>query len=517
MANKFNIVITATDKATAVVRKFKDQVSQITRPVRQTMASFKKFGKEVGLDKIAKGFMGVTKFAANAAKSVGGFALALAGIAVATSLAEIADLVKQWVFAGTKIQQTASVIGIGTTKLQALSGAARVFGLDAGAMEGALQNVGDTMEDALYGRNQDALMMMNRLSIKLHRTKDGAIDTAAALMDVAKAISGMHNAQAQALVARTFGMDGILPLLQKGPNGIAELERAVRATLSLMDPDALKRATEFQQKLSLLGLAVNGLGNSLANRLIPFLAPATSGLTTFIEKLSEAIDKHKTWDFLKDGAGIVLGSNTPPAKPGKPPSGPGGLFGRGGILGTGATIGGGKAYNPWDISKWYNWTDDPNPQVLIDNTKTHGERPAGLKVMAYNMDMPDAPPMIQSKPGNLDRLLKKWKGDIDDALIEESNGEGMVKRFLAAGRNPGVLPKLTQDFLKRAHADSQFMDLMRGGDGTSKGGAAAPGKPAEVHVQFSNTPPGTKVTAKPGGKVTTALRVDYALPDLATP
>ncbi|MBM6414875.1 hypothetical protein, partial [Lacticaseibacillus paracasei] len=113
---KFNIVITATDKATAVVRKFKDQVSQITRPVRQTMASFKKFGKELGLDKLAKGFVSVTKFAAGAARSVLGVGAALAGVVAIGSITAIAEFARSWAFAGSEIQRSASIIPITTTR-----------------------------------------------------------------------------------------------------------------------------------------------------------------------------------------------------------------------------------------------------------------------------------------------------------------------------------------------------------------------------------------------------------------
>lgn len=502
MANKFNIIITATDRGTQVVRKFKDQIAQIVRPVRQTMGSFKKFGKELGLDKIAKGFVGVTKFAAGATTKIFGMGAALAGIAAAASLKEIGDAIRDWVFSGTKVVNFSAIIGAATTRVQSLSAVARVFGLDAGTMETALQNVGDAMQDAVFGRNQEALVMMNRLHIQLKRTKDGAVDTAAAIMDIARAVSRQRSAQAQAVIARAFGVDGLLPLLQKGPAYIALLERQVAATRSLMDPDQLKHASEFQQKISLLSLAIDGLGNSLATRLIPFLGPAVSGLTGLIEKIGAAISQHREWESLRSSFFGSSGANAPGS--------PRGLLGRGGVLGSGVTVGPPKPGTPgvWDWRHWFDFSDVHAPQ---GNQPPPKNSPAYDDWLAHRRDRRNAfqMPAFDPKQGrpDLNALIRQHKGDIDKALADfaaQSQPNGLVNK------KTGGLDKITADFIRRVHAEPGLLAAMRGG------GETAPGKPSEVIVRFANTPAGTRVTQKPGG-ANTQLRIDYALPDLASP
>lgn len=525
MANKFNIVITATDRATAVVRKFKDRVAQITKPVRDTMSSFKKFSKELGLGKLAAGFMSVTRFAASAATKILGAGAAMAGVATIASLTALAEWARSWGDVGAAVLRSASVIGIGTTRIQSLTAAAEVFGLTAEDMKGALQGVGDTMQDAMFGRNQAAMAMMNRLHIQLKRTKDGAVDTAQALMDVSRAIVRQRGAQPQAEIARAFGMEGILPLLQKGPAYIAMLERQVAATRAIMDPANLKNASEFQQKISLLTLAITGLGNALGNRLTPFLSPAISKLTEFIEKISEAIAKHHEWASIQQN---FLG-NTTPGTPGKNP----GLGGRGGWFGLGINPFG--AANPagprvWDPRSWFDFSDIPKPapppppkgtpayyQWL---TRTNGGDAPHKPIAphAFNQVMP---PRSRSA-GGLAGLLKKYGGNIDEAIIAFGGNKALLDRFRASHDDTKTLPPEMQALLRRTRADPDLMKMITAAGGIDRRGRT-PGQPAAadphatVDVHFHGAPAGMRAAPRPGGKVATNVKIVHAMPDLNTP
>lgn len=304
MANNFKITITAADKATATVRKIKDSIAQFTRPIRQVKTSIGALGRELGLDKVSAGLAKMARGATDVAKKAAGIVGAIAAVAGVTSLAAIAALTREWAFAGAEVLRTAGIIGTTTDKLQTLRGAASAAGLSADDLTGGLKSLGDTMEDALYGRNQSAMALMNRLSISMKRTKDGSVDTAAALYDVANAIQRTKNVQAQGLIARTFGVEALLPMLQKGAAGIREYEAAVRKSGAVMSGPALKAAQQFQYQIALLKLGLTGFANEIMGGLVPALTPMVQGMSAWVTQ-NKALIATNLRDFVAGVAGGV--------------------------------------------------------------------------------------------------------------------------------------------------------------------------------------------------------------------
>lgn len=529
MANKFNIVISATDKATAVVKKFKNEVSKITRPFRETVKSVKKLGKELGLDKLAKGFVGVTKFAAGAATKILGVGAALAGVAVAGGAVAITAMARDWTFMGTQVLNTAGIIGDGAKRLQVMSGAARVFGLDVESMTGGLKTLGDTMEDAFYGRNQDALVMLNRLHISIKRTKNGAIDTEAAFLDIAKAITKIKNVQAQGLVARTFGLEALLPMLQKGPEGIKQVQKLVEATNAALDEKKLGNMSKFQQHISLLQESVEGLGNALALKLLPNIDPATQDLTKLIQKMTDATEKgkllsfttHQTqsdlskvansdihwWDFnailgpflalkMLNRLGVGEQTRDPKAAPG----------------------GGGMPHmrKPFNLLPSEEGPDGFNeqraraalqklfPGVNItggQRTPFHNWEVGGV----WNSDHLSARALDFKRPAGQDR------SSIEQALRA---AHLPIKQLLDEGNHMHwAWPKADG----RSALHMMLQDQGAGGGPANRVPMQNAGEQTHVVVEFKNAPPGTRANVVKAGPMKTTLKIGYALPDLASP
>lgn len=518
MANKFNIVIGATDRASAVVKNFNARIDKIFKPLTNMQKSFTKLGKEIGNNKIVKGLASMGKGALQLISKFKGVTLALAGVSAAAGAVQVAKMARDWAVAGSAVGRTASIIGIGTTRLQTLSGAAQVFGLDAADMQAGLKSLGDTMEDALYGRNQDALILMQRLGIRMKRTKDGAVDTAAGLMDIARAITRIKNVQAQGLVARTFGMEGLLPLLQKGPAGIAELERLVRATKAAADPGQIKRMTEFQQKVSLLQLAIKGLGNTIGDRLLPFLTPATDKLIKFVEGVSDAIAKHKEMILLGQGAHAIV-----------PPKGKKGLFGGSGIAGTGVNWDTGGKKRPVIWNPWHWFDSDPPPPVNGPPQKgvmNETQAQALLKKLFPGVDI---------RSGFRDKARNKKVGGkpnsyhlignaIDFRHVNKSRAQ--IAQILRAAGVP-ITELLDEgdhmhwawgDPRRKANGRSSVHGMLDARNKQAPGsGPGGKSEPAHVVVSFKNAPPGTDASVKKQGSVNVGLRVDYSLPTVASP
>ncbi len=289
MTNKLKVEISAVDKITSVINRINESLSKLTRPIsnlRRDMGNLNKAanGKKLAdsLRRVGKAAMGVVDHLRNIAAPM----LALIG---GGTLAGLYALTTEWAQLGFQIGQTALTLGISTQALQAWRGAAQVMGISAAALDGGMKALGDTIEDALYGRNAQALVLMNKIGLSIHRTKDGAIDTTRALLDLSRGLSRIKSPQVQGLVARNFGVESLLPLLRQGPAAIAEYQRRVQELGGVMSGPAVDAAERFGISLNYLHIAAQGLKNSIGAKLIPILQPLIEQLTQWISLNRELI------------------------------------------------------------------------------------------------------------------------------------------------------------------------------------------------------------------------------------
>jgi TP901 family phage tail tape measure protein len=316
-ATPFVVTITAVDKATASVRKIKASIAGITKPARDIKASFSSFGKEIGLDRVGKSMKSLGTAAADTARSVASVITPLTAIAGLGSIAGIALLANEFGKMGAEVQRTSGVLGVSTDDLQAYRSAAKLAGLSADDMTGSLKSLGRTIEDATYGRNQDALVMMQKFGISLHRTKDGAVDATLALKEVANAIVAQKgNVQAQGLIAGAFGVESLLPLLQKGEKGIEEFVKQARAMGLVFDAQTLAKGQQFNANMLRLEAAATRLKYKFGDALAPAVEKVLNVVGKLVDKygdvvaskVSEYVEKFAKWidnlDWTKTTKGI---------------------------------------------------------------------------------------------------------------------------------------------------------------------------------------------------------------------
>ena len=281
MANNFQITISAIDRATAVVRKINASMDRLTKPITQMRQSMRALAKEAGFDKVGRSIGNVGRSAATVAGKLSSMLGPLSIIVGGGTIAGIAAMATEWARFGSEVSNSSALIGISVDSLQSLRGAASVVGVGAQELTGGLKSLGDTMEDALYGRNQQALVVLNRLGIGIHKTKDGSIDAARGFRDLSLAISGIKNAQVQGVIARTFGLEATLPLLRKGPKAIEEYERKVASLGGVMSGSALEAAQNFAMSLDYLSIATQATRNSIGEKLVPILQPIIEQFTAW--------------------------------------------------------------------------------------------------------------------------------------------------------------------------------------------------------------------------------------------
>lgn len=278
MANVFNIVITAVDRATRTVKSINDSLARLTRPITLIQRSVRQFSQEMGLDKVAKAMGGVGQSALDVAGRVRSIVAPMAAVIGVGSIAGLIALATGWGTVGMEVSKAGAMIGMSTSQLMSMRGAGKLAGVTAEELTGSLKSVGDTMEDALFGRNQSALMLLNKMRIGIHKTADGSIDAARGFKDIATYISGIKSAQVQGVIARQFGIEAALPLLRKGAKGIEELQQQVAQFGGSRSAAAIATADQFGLKMVALSMATEGVKISIGERLIPVLQP-------FIEKL----------------------------------------------------------------------------------------------------------------------------------------------------------------------------------------------------------------------------------------
>ncbi|MDR3513785.1 MAG: hypothetical protein P4L73_19280 [Caulobacteraceae bacterium] len=275
MANVYTITIKAIDQATAVGRKIGQSLNKLTSPVKDLTRGWKAFNKEAGLSKFAKGvgevgrsiqkvggvasrFMPELGALGEIGESAAGIGAAAAGLgALAAGVLAVAGgaaaLTLKWAAWGFALKQTSLTLGLSTQALQEWRGAAGMMGIDAQAVDQSFSSLGDTIEDATYGRNQSALAFMNQLGVHLKRTKSGALDVNDAMLqmaDVLQQYSG--NPALQRLIARKFGVESMLPVLRQGRKA-TEAYLADAAKTAVPDKD-LEDAGRLQKGFNRFGV-----------------------------------------------------------------------------------------------------------------------------------------------------------------------------------------------------------------------------------------------------------------------
>lgn len=170
----------------------------------------------VGFGASGEGAMAaVAEGAGLAATAVAGTVAAVAGLAVGTYM-----LGDKWAKAGAEIDRTSRTIGVSAQELQNARAAGERFGVTADATTASIDALGTTLYDARSGANNLALGGLNQLGVKLKLTKDGAVDTQQALLDLADAIARQKDPQVQRKIARIYGVESMLPLLRQGSAAI---------------------------------------------------------------------------------------------------------------------------------------------------------------------------------------------------------------------------------------------------------------------------------------------------------
>lgn len=305
--NKFNITIGAVDKATGVIRKVKKQFSQITRPVVNLQRSVGRLGKEIGFDKMRASLGRATRAAQDFGGRLFSLGAPLMGLIGGGTIAGLGAMVSSFASASVQAKNMAQSIGISTGALSSYRGAAVIAGVGAGELDNSLKSLGQTMQDAAFGRNQQAYMFMRRLGVGFHKTKEGAVDVTKTLTDLSRVITNpkiKNNPAVQQRIASTFGVESLLPLLRKGPKAIAEYQKKIDEVSFKPSKQGDENASRFHESMQIFKASIDGVKSSIADKLLPVLEPVIAKFTRWIVANREMIAS-KIGDFFSKLATFI--------------------------------------------------------------------------------------------------------------------------------------------------------------------------------------------------------------------
>jgi hypothetical protein len=281
--NSFNITISATDRATASIKKVNDSISKLTRPFENVQKSMNSVGRELAKNPVVKGLASIEQAAMGVAGSIAKIGAPLAALVGVGSIAGINALVTGWGRMGFELTTTSASIGVSTQALQAWRGAAQLAGVSSEAVTGSLGALGTTLQDAAFGRNAPARDMMRLIGLEMYKTSTGAIDTSRAMLDLSKILTSpafAGKAQEQGLIARVFGSEASLPMLREGPAAIRAGMKEYERLNPYIDPE---KAAAYAKQIFRMGAAFDGMKNTIGSSLIPVMQPLLEQFTNWVQ------------------------------------------------------------------------------------------------------------------------------------------------------------------------------------------------------------------------------------------
>lgn len=273
--NQVKIAVSAEDRASAKLRQITDRLEALTRPARDVHKQLSRFGDVSGLTRLASGLIDVAGKTAQVASAAARVVPAFGVLTGAASVAGLYRLVSGFGRFGQELQNTAARIGVTAGQLQGLQGSARLAGASGEALTGGLEALGQTMFDAVGGRNPEAINWFRSLGVEFRRDALHARGVVEVLPELADRIAAIRDPYAQAAAATAlFGGAGrdLLPWLRKGSAGMAEYT-ALAKRYGVVSEDGARAAIALQQAQTQLELSVGGLRTAIGTRLAPVLTP----------------------------------------------------------------------------------------------------------------------------------------------------------------------------------------------------------------------------------------------------
>jgi phage-related protein len=268
--------------------------------LRELLARFK---IDVDSKPLQQGDAAVEGFAGKLRK-LGGI---IAGAAVVVG---IKNFVSGIAATGDELDKTSQRLGVTTDDLQALRHAAGLSGASAGELDGALVKLNANLADAAVGAGT-ASKALKAAGIGV-KDLDGNVRSASeSLPEIADAFKKLQSpADRTRFAMDLFGRSGhkLIPLLEKGSAGIAEMRTELDKLGGGMSKDAIKASADLTDAMARMDLSFLSIKSRLAVALLPAIEAMTKAFTramAWITKLTDNTNILQSVLILIGGSGTV--------------------------------------------------------------------------------------------------------------------------------------------------------------------------------------------------------------------
>lgn len=210
-----------------------------------------------------------------------------AGAVAALSLGALTGAIKSSVDHMDELGKAAQKIGIPIEQLSGLEYAARLADLSLGDLQSNLTKFNRSLGEIAGGGSNDAGAALKAIGVSAVDASGKLRPTTSLIADIAEKFSGYRDgAEKSALAMALFGKAGadMIPFLNGGRDAITgATDEASRFGLIVTDQGA-KAAEQFNDNLTRLKGAGEGLTNQVAAAMLPAMVDITNAMVSFAKK-----------------------------------------------------------------------------------------------------------------------------------------------------------------------------------------------------------------------------------------
>ncbi len=199
------------------------------------------------------------------------------GAGIVAGLGLVATATKMAINDMDTLSKTAQKVGLPTEEISALAYAADLSDVNVEQLTTGLVKLTKNMSDAAQGTGE-AQKGFKALGIDV-KNADGSLKSSGQVLgEIAGKFAGYKDgAEKTALAVNLFGKSSaeLIPLLNSGAAGIAEMTQEARDLGLVIDTETGKKAEAFNDNLTRLSSVVKGLWNHVAAQLLPMLVKLT--------------------------------------------------------------------------------------------------------------------------------------------------------------------------------------------------------------------------------------------------
>lgn len=303
MANELAFRISAIDNASKVGNKVGNSFSRVGDRAARMSGRLTSIGKTgaTALGRITSGLNSISQGARTAADRISSIIPGMSALVGLAGAAGVGALAQRWGDLGASLQRTSRQLGMSTRGLQAWHYAAKRAGVTAEQFDQSMLSSQNTIREAAFGANPQAMMLMSRLGVRISRGKDGQVDYERTQHDILTALGKIKNPAGQRTAADALGMGALLPMIQRGTFDADRADAGKRGYI--FGEDAIERAAAFQDKINGLKTSTGALANTIGDKLIPVLTPMIEKMTAWLDenrvniadRLADAVGKLTSW------------------------------------------------------------------------------------------------------------------------------------------------------------------------------------------------------------------------------